>query len=145
MARALNESQFLVTIQGYGSPIYFQGKTGGEKSAGTSTYNDGLHRANRKVVGNFEVSDVTLTRAYEPEVDPNFMRFLDDYCNAEDGDLTITIQPVDKCATANPIGAALTYIGCQFIGYSIPDVARDSDGMAVMSYNFAADDLVIDG
>lgn len=143
MARALNESQWLVTIGGYSAPIYFSGKSGGEKKATANPYNDGLNRINKKLIGNMDVSDVVLTRAYDPNVDEQFITFLDDYCNAEDGDLVISIQAVDKCATANPIGAAYSYTGVQLLGYSLPDVNRDGDAVATVTYTFAADDLTV--
>lgn len=143
MARSLNESQWLITIGGYADPIYFSGKSGGEKSASATTYNDGLNRVNKKVIGNQTISDITLTRAYDPSIDEKFVRFIDDYCNAEDGDLVITVQAVDKCATANPIGSPFVYSGVQSLGYSLPDVNREGDGMAVISYMFSADSLTI--
>lgn len=143
MSRALNESQFLITIGGYSDPIYFSGKSGGEKKASATVYNDGLNRINKKLVGNMDISDLTLTRAYDDKVDEKFVRFLDDYCNAEDGDLVITVQAVDKCATANPIGSPFVYTGVQFLGYSLPEVNREGDAAATISYMFCADNLQI--
>ncbi len=143
MARALNETQFLIQISGYNppKPIYFSGKSGGEKTASASKYNDGINRVNKKIVSTFDVSDLSLTRAYEPEIDEAFIEFLDSYCNAEDGDLVITIQAVDNCASSNPIGRAFVYSGVQFLGYALPEVKRDGDAAAMITYNFCADSL----
>jgi len=143
MARALNETQFLIQISGYNppKPIYFSGKSGGEKTATSTKYNDGINRVNKKIVSNFEISDLALTRAYEPDLDAQFIEFLDDYCNAEDGDLVISVQPIDNCATANPIGRPFIYSGVQFIGYATPEVKRDGDAAAMITYNFCADNL----
>ncbi len=143
MSRALNESQFLITVGGYADAIYFSGKSGGEKSASATVYNNGLNRTNMKIVGNFSISDLTLTRVYDPGVDERFIRFLDTYCQAKDGDLVITVQAVDKCATAAPIGAPFVYTGVQSLGYSLPDVNREGDAAATISYMFAADDLTV--
>ncbi len=145
MARAINESQWLVQISGYTSskPIYFSGKSGGEKTATSSTYNDGINRVNKKLVGNHDISDLSLTRAYETDIDEPFIEFLEEYCNAKDGDLVITVQAIDNCSTANPIGRPFTYTGVQSLGYSSPEVKRDGDAAAIITYTFCADDLTL--
>lgn len=146
MPRAINESQWIIRVSGYtpAKPLYFSGKTGGEKSASTGAYNDGINRINKKLVGNYSISDLALTRAFESDIDTAFIRFLDDYCNVEDGDLVITVQAIDNCSTANPIGEPFEYVGVQFLGYSLPDIKRDGgDTAAIITYNFCADDLQI--
>lgn len=143
MARAISENQFLVTISGFGKAIYFAETDGGEEKANSSSYNDGLARKNRKIKGNVEISDLTLTRAYDPEIDPEFIRFCRDYCSQADGDLVITIQPIEACTEANPVGPAFVYTGVQFLGVTTPNVKRAGDGAAMIKYSFAADDLTI--
>lgn len=143
MSRALNETQWVVQISGYNppKPIYFSGKSGGEKTASSTKYNDGVNRVNKKIVSNFDISDLALTRAYEPEIDELFISFLDTYCNEKDGDLVVTVQAIDNCSTANPIGRPFVYSGVQFIGYASPEVKRDGDAAAMITYNFCADSL----
>lgn len=141
MTRAISQSAFLITISGYSGRIFFSNKSGGSKKASSSTYNDGLARANRKVVGAMVVDDITLERAFDPEVDTAFMKFLADYCQKDQGDFVITVQPIENCTQANPIGSPFVYTGCQYLGVEVPDVDRSSDSVAMVKYMFAADDL----
>jgi hypothetical protein len=141
MTRAISQSAFLITISGYSGKIFFSNKAGGSKKASSSTYNDGLARANKKVVGAMVVDDITLERAFDPEVDTAFMKFLADYCQKDQGDFVITVQPIENCTQANPIGSPFTYTGCQYLGVEVPDVDRSSDSVAMIKYMFAADDL----
>jgi hypothetical protein len=141
MARAISQASFLITISGYSGRIFFSNKSGGSKKANSSTYNDGLARANKKVVGAFVVDDLTLERAFDPEVDPAFIKFLSEYCQRDQGDFVVTVQPIENCTQANPIGSPFTYSGCQFMGVEVPDVDRSSDSVAVVKYMFSADDL----
>lgn len=143
MTRAISQSAFLITISGYSGKIFFSNKSGGSKKASSSTYNDGLARANKKVVGAMVVDDITLERAFDPEVDTAFMKFLADYCQKDQGDFVITVQPIENCTQANPIGSPFTYTGCQYLGVEVPDVDRSSDSVAMVKYMFAADDLTI--
>ena len=132
-----------MTISGYSSAIYFSETSGGEESASSSSYNDGITRKNRRIRGNAEVSDITLTRAYDPEIDPGFIRFCRDYCSQNNGDMVITVQPIEACTEANPLGSPFTYTGVQFLGFSGPEVNRTGDGAAMIKYTFAVDDLTI--
>jgi len=143
MTRAISQSAFLITISGYSGKIFFSNKSGGSKKASSSTYNDGLARANKKVVGAMVVDDITLERAFDPEVDPAFIKFLADYCQKDQGDFVITVQPIENCTQANPIGSPFTYTGCQYLGVEVPDVDRSSDSVAMVKYMFAADDLTV--
>jgi hypothetical protein len=143
MARAISQSQFLVTISGFGKAIYFSETSGGEVTTSSSSYNDGITRKNRKIRGTTEVSDLTLTRSYDPEIDPEFIRYLSDYCSNAEGDLVITVQPIEACTEANPLGSPFVFTGCQSIGYSMPEVNRSGDGAAMIKYSFAVDDLTI--
>ena len=143
MARAISQSAFLITISGYSGKIFFSNKSGGSKKASSSTYNDGLARANKKVVGAMAVDDITLERAFDPDVDPAFIKFLSEYCQKDQGDFVITVQPIENCTQANPIGSPFTYSGCQYLGVEVPDVDRSSDSVAMVKYMFAADDLTI--
>jgi hypothetical protein len=143
MARAISQSSFLITISGYSGKIFFSNKSGGSKKAGSGTYNDGLARANKKVVGSFSVDDLTLERAFDPEVDPAFIKFLDTYCQKDSGDFVVTVQPIENCTQANPIGSPFTYTGCQYMGTELPDVDRSSDSVAMIKYMFSADDVTV--
>lgn len=143
MARAISTSAFLVTISGYSGKIFFSGKSGGGKTASTSDYNDGITRTNRKIKGSFKVDDLNLERAYEPDVDSPFIRFLNDYCPRESGDLVITVQAIESCTASNPIGSPITYTGVQPLGYEFPDVDRTSDSAAMMKYMFSCDDVSV--
>jgi hypothetical protein len=143
MARAISQSAFLITISGYSNQIFFSNKSGGSKKASASSYNDGLARANKKVVGSFSIDDLTLERAFDPEVDPAFIKFLNDYCQKEKGDFVITVQPIENCTQANPVGNPFSYTGCQYMGVEVPDVDRSSDSVAMVKYMFSADDLTI--
>lgn len=143
MARAISESQYLISISGFPSDIYFQGKTGGEKMSTTGTYNDGLKRTNISVKGSQSVSDVVLERGYDPLVDQAFMTFLDSYCPRINGDLIITIQPIESCTDSNPIGKPFVYSGCQPLGYTPPDINRAGDAVSMIRYTFAVDNLTI--
>ena len=141
MGRAISESSFLVSVGGYNESLYFSGKSGGELKASSSSYNDGITRKNMKIIGNTEVGAITLTRAYDTEVDPAFCKFLDSYCSKENGDLTISVQSIDKCTAASPIGAPILYTGVQTTGYSTPDVKREGNGAAMITYTFEADNV----
>jgi hypothetical protein len=141
--RALSESSYLVTISGYGKAIYFSESGGGGKKASSSEYNDGLIRGNKKIRGNFTVDDVTLTRAFDTDTDPDFIRFLEKHCAMKDGDLTITIQPIEPCTESNPVGNPFTYTGCLFIGYDVPEVKRAGSGVSMVKYMFSADNVSI--
>lgn len=143
MARAISQSNFLITISGYTGKIFFSNKSGGSKKASSSTYNDGINRANKKVIGSFAVDDLTLERAFDPEVDPAFIKFLGEYCQRDQGDFVITVQPIENCTQANPVGSPFTYSGCQFMGVETPDVDRSSDSVAMIKYSFSADDVTI--
>jgi hypothetical protein len=143
MARAISQSSFLITISGYSGKVFFSNKTGGAKKASASSYNDGLARANKKVVGAFSVDDLTLERAFDPDTDPAFIKFLDTYCQKDQGDFVITVQPIENCTQANPIGSPMTYTGCQYMGTEFPDVDRSSDSVAMIKYSFSADDVTI--
>jgi hypothetical protein len=141
--RALSESSFLVTISGYGKAIYFSETSGGSKKASSSEYNDGLIRGNKKIRGNFTVDDLTLSRAFDPDTDPEFIRYLEKHCSLRDGDLTITVQPIEPCTESNPIGAPFIYSGCLFLGYDAPEVKRSGNGASMVKYSFSVDNLSI--
>lgn len=143
MSRAISSSAFLVTISGYSGKIFFSNKSGGGKTSSTSDYNDGILRVNRKVRGASKVDDLTLERGYDPEVDSPFIKFLNEYCPRESGDLVITIQAIESCTASNPIGSPITYTGVQPLGFEFPDVDRTSDSVAMMKYSFAADDVTV--
>ena len=141
MARALAESQFLVTIGGYSGSIYFSEKSGGGYKISSSSYNDGQTRTDKKVLGNGSVDDVTLSVAYSPEDHDAFIQFIMDYCSKKGGDLTITIQPVEACTEATPFGRPLTYTGCVPMGWEAPDVKRSGSGVAMWKFTFSADEV----
>lgn len=141
MSRAISQSSFLLTISGYSGKIFFSNKSGGGLKASASDYNDGLSRTKSKIVGAFAVDDLTLERGFDPEVDTPFIKFLQDYCQRDKGDFVITVQPVENCTQANPIGSPITYSGCQYMGVEFPDVDRTSDSVAMVKYSFAADNV----
>jgi hypothetical protein len=141
--RSLSTSQFLITIAGYPNPIYFSKKSGGNQKRSTSDYNDGITRANKKVVSPLATDELTLSRAYDPDVDPQFIQFLDRYCPRVNGDLVITVQAIEQCADSNPVGQPWVYSGVQYLGTELPDVDRQGTDAAMVNYLFAVDTVTI--
>ena len=141
MARAISQSAYLVTISGYTGKIFFSNKSGGSSKASSGDYNDGISRTKKKIVGAFAVDDVTLERGFDPEVDNLFIKFLQDYCQRDKGDFVITVQPIENCTQANPIGSPITYSGCQYMGVDFPDVDRNSDSVSMVKYTFSSDNV----
>jgi hypothetical protein len=141
--RSISTSQFLITISGYPNPIYFSKKVGGHAKRSSAEYNDGLTRSNKKVLSPKTVDDLTLSRAYDPDVDPAFAQFLEDYCPRANGDLVITVQAIELCTDSNPIGQPFIYSGCQYLGTELPDVDRAASEAAMINYLFTCDEVTI--
>lgn len=130
--------QFLVTCAAFGSRT-FSKKTGGEKSSNTAKWRDGGAHVPDVLAAPPEVSDITLTNAYDPDIDGALLQ----NAKAQIGILrtTITIVPLFGDMTRVASGRPDVYTNCLLKGVKTVEVDANSGDPAVWELIFTPGDL----
>jgi hypothetical protein len=101
--------------------------SGGEETVETSTYDDPFDNDKRTVTGANSVSELTLSRPYDPDLDSEVVRTLRDYKEARRR-FTVVVQPArlqDGKLVARS-GNKITYLLCIITSLSYGEADRAS-------------------
>lgn len=131
------QDSFLVTIGGYEQ--YWSTFSGGEKTYSTTKVKEGLSNSTVIVKGGYDITDITLSKPYDPEADDPMLQEFETLCD-DNPRLTVTVQPGAFCnGDFSAKGSPYTYQGCQITNLVPPAVDKDSSSAATISITLAAE------
>lgn len=130
--------QFLVTCAAFGNRTFTK-KTGGEKSSATTKWRDGGATVPDVLAAPPETSDVTLTNAYDPDIDGALLQA----AKRQIGILrtTITIVPLFGDMTRVASGLPDVYTNALLKSVKLPEVDANSGEPAMWELSFSVGDV----
>ena len=139
--RPISQHQYLVTIAGIeGNWATLEG---GEEEFDSSEYTDPGDRRRKSVRGPLMVSNITLTKPYNPEQDRPLLEFWEEYRdNDSPQDITVTAQSITRDRERSQYGLPRTYVGCQIVRFVDPEVDIDSSDAAMIEVELTVDHLL---
>ena len=138
--KAVTQHDFLVTIaelQGYWSTF-----SGIEIESESETYNDGITKTNRTVLGAMEIANVTLEKPFDPVSDATLVERLMTL-RYEAQDITVTVEPVRRTPQGTErIGQqSVTLYGCQIVRFMGFEVDTSSSDVSLLELELSVDDV----
>ena len=127
----ISQRQYLVAVEGITG--YFMTKTGGNVTADSVKFYAGGQEVPDIVTGLRQVENITVSRAYDSDVDWDFLLAL--RSSVGKGATTITVAETD--GSLNSVGKVTTYTGCVLVSVNEPEYASDSGDPAVLQLEYA--------
>ncbi|HMA79028.1 MAG TPA: hypothetical protein VKP88_07950 [Candidatus Paceibacterota bacterium] len=138
--KAVTQHDFLVTIaelQGYWSTF-----SGIEIESESETYNDGITKTNRTVLGAMEIANVTLEKPFDPVSDATLVERLMTL-RYEAQDITVTVEPVRRTPQGPERNGqkSFTLYGCQIVKFMGFEVDTSSSDVSLLELELSVDDV----
>ena len=137
----ISQHNFLVSIAGFES--FWSQFSGVEEGSESSTFNDGLSKRNRTVLGPLTLENVTLEKPFDPEQDAALVQQIYDLRYTRQ-DLTVTVEPVRRTRNGTErIGTrSWTLQGCQIVRFMGAEVDTESSDVSKLELELSVDEVV---
>jgi hypothetical protein len=91
------------------------------------------------LIGPKKASDVTLGKAFDPELDKPIVDWYLKFCDGMSEPKTISVTPVRYCPEPEPRGAALTLYGVKPSGLKGFEADKKSNDVSTLELTFIVD------
>lgn len=137
----ISQHDFLVTIENFES--FWSQFSGVEETSESSTYNDGISKRNRTVLGSLTQENITLEKPFDPEQDSDLVQRIYDLRFTRQN-LTVTVEPVIRTRSGpQRIGnRSWTLQGCQIVRFMGAEVDTESSDVSKLELELSVDEIV---
>ena len=142
LLKPITQKQFIATISDISS-VYWMVARGGRVSREKVQYATGNKGLIQNMAGFTSIEDLSLSKSFDPEADASVITWVQSQID-NPTIFSVQLQPVKAdLAGSAVVSNTIRYDNCQVVSYKLPDMDRNSSGLAMFELTLIVNELPV--